>query len=283
MKIGFIGLGIMGSRMAASLQRSGHDLVIHNRTRQRAEPLLAGGAAWAETPAALGAQVNVLFTMLAHPEAVRDMALGEVGFLEQLRAGALWVDCSTVNPSFSREMAAAAAGRGICFLDAPVTGSKGAAAKGELSFLVGGEAEDLETCRPLLASMGTAITHVGGHGMGSALKIVNNLLFGQAMAAFSEALLLGESLGLPRPILFDFFLGRGVAPSFIAMKRGKIETGDYEPEFPLRWMRKDLQLASTSAYEQGVAMPLTNAAKEIYGLAERYGLGEKDYSAIFAF
>jgi 3-hydroxyisobutyrate dehydrogenase/glyoxylate/succinic semialdehyde reductase len=84
-------------------------------------------------------------------------------------------------------------------------------------------------------------------------------------------------------MLFDFFLGRGVVPSFIALKRGKIETGNYEPDFPLRWMRKDLQLASASAYEQGVAMPLTNAAKELYGLAERYGLGEKDYSAIFAF
>ena len=127
MKIGFIGLGIMGSRMAANLQKGGHALVVNNRTRDKAEPLLAAGASWADSPAALAAQVEVVFTMLAHPEAVRQAALGADGFLPRLGPGRWWVNCSTVDPAFSREMAELARARGIRFLDAPVTGSRGPA------------------------------------------------------------------------------------------------------------------------------------------------------------
>jgi 3-hydroxyisobutyrate dehydrogenase-like beta-hydroxyacid dehydrogenase len=134
MKVGFIGLGIMGSRMAANLQKAGHYLVVFNRSADKASSLVKEGARWADTPAAVAEQVEVLFTMLAHPEAVKDMALGDNGFLDRLRPDALWVDCSTVNPSFSRQMAEEARSRKIRFLDAPVTGSKGQAAKGELVF-----------------------------------------------------------------------------------------------------------------------------------------------------
>ena len=123
MKIGFIGLGIMGSRMAANLQKGGHSLVVHNRTRKKAEPLLAQGAEWADSPADAAFGVDILFTMLAHPEAVQEAALGENAFLPQLAPGRIWVDCSTVNPSFSRSMADAAEARGIRFLGAPVSGS----------------------------------------------------------------------------------------------------------------------------------------------------------------
>src|ERR1700690_3924068 len=125
MNIGFIGLGIMGSRMAANLQKCGHSLVIYNRTREKAEPLLSRGATWADSPATLATQVEIIFTMLAHPDAVEEVALGEEGFLPHLMPGRMWIDCSTVNPSFSRKMAAEAQARGIRFLGAPVTGSKG--------------------------------------------------------------------------------------------------------------------------------------------------------------
>jgi len=135
MKTGFIGLGTMGSRMAANLQKQGHSLVVHNRTRAKAEPLLAGGAKWADSPAALAAQVDIVFTMLAYPDAVEEAALGKDGFLPHLEAGRMWVDCSTVNPSFSKKMAVEAKARGIRFLGAPVTGSKGPAAEAKLIFL----------------------------------------------------------------------------------------------------------------------------------------------------
>ena len=283
MRVGFVGLGAMGSRMAANLQKSGCHLVVFNRTRDRAAPLVSGGAIGADTPAAVGEQVEVLFTMLAHPAAVRETALGQAGFLDRLPAGALWVDCSTVNPSFSREMASEARASKVRFLDAPVAGSREPAARGELVFCVGGEATDLEACRPLLQAMGSKILHVGGHGMGTSLKMVNNLLLASSMAAFAEGLVLGQALGISQERLFDFLIGTSVVAPYLAAKRGKIERGDYAPEFALQWTEKDLHLAAVSAQETGVALPLTNAAKETYQLAVRSGYGPEDVAAIYAF
>ena len=282
MKIGFIGLGIMGSRMAANLQKCGHSLVVFNRTREKAESLMAGGASWADSPADLPLQVDIIFTMLAHPEAVEEAALGKEGFLSHLAPSQMWIDCSTVNPSFSRKMAAEAHARSIRFVGAPVTGSKTEAALGKLVFWIGGESADLEFCRPLLQCMGNRIVHAGGQGMGASLKMVMNQLLGTVMAAFAEGLILGESLGLSRDVLFGSVLGGPAAAPFLASKRERIENGTYEPaDFPLRWLQKDLHLAAVSAYETGVAMPLTNAAKEIYRLAIRQGHGTKDFSAIY--
>jgi len=282
MKIGFIGLGIMGSRMAANLQKCGHPLVVFNRTREKAESLVAGGASWAGSPAALPSQVDIIFTMLAHPEAVEEAALGKEGFLSRLAPSQMWIDCSTVNPSFSRKMAAEAHARSIRFVGAPVTGSKTEAALGKLVFWIGGESADLEFCRPLLQCMGNRIVHAGGQGMGASLKMVMNQLLGTVMAAFAEGLILGESLGLSRDVLFGSVLGGPAAAPFLASKRERIEKGNYDPaDFPLRWLQKDLHLAAVSAYETGVAMPLTNAAKEIYRLAIREGHGPEDFSAIY--
>jgi 3-hydroxyisobutyrate dehydrogenase-like beta-hydroxyacid dehydrogenase len=282
MKIGFIGLGIMGSRMAANLQKGGHTLVIFNRTRDKAESLLTAGARWADSPAALAPLVEVVFTMLAHPAAVEEAALGQDGFLSRLAPGQIWIDCSTVNPSFSRKMAAETETHGIRFLGASVSGSKGVAASGKLTFLVGGTAGDLETIRSLLECMGNKIIHCGGPGTGAALKMVMNQLLGTAMAAFAEGLVLGESLGLSREVLFDTLLGGPMAAPFLSVKRERIEKGDYEhADFALQWLQKDLHLATVSAYETGVPMPVTNAAKELYRFAIREGHGEEDFSAIY--
>jgi 3-hydroxyisobutyrate dehydrogenase-like beta-hydroxyacid dehydrogenase len=282
MKIGFIGLGIMGSRMAANLQKGGHSVVVYNRTREKAEQLLSHGAAWAVSPAGLATQVEIIFTMLAHPEAVKEAALGRDGFLSHLAAGRLWVDCSTVDPSFSMEMAAQARARGIRFLDAPVTGSKEPAALGKLIFWVGCEPADLEASRPLFQCMGNRIVYGGKQGMGASLKMVMNQLLGTTMAAFAETLVLGRSLGLSLEILFEALLGGPAAAPLFAIKRGRIETGNFEDaDFLLRWLQKDLHLASVSAYQTGVSMPLTNVAKEIYRLAIREGNGDKDFSAIY--
>ena len=283
MKIGFIGLGIMGSRMAANLQKHGCSLVVFNRTRAKAEPLLGPCGTFSDSPAKVADQVDILVTMLATPEAVEHVALRANGFLNYLRPNALWVDCSSVNPSFSKKMAAAATARQIHFVDAPVTGSAEVAAEGKLVFWVGGEDADLETIRALLLCMGNKIIHVGGHGMGTSLKMVINLLLGNAMAAFAEGMALGQGLGISPKVLFDSLLGMPAVAPFLASKREKIESGNYEAEFPLRWMQKDLHLASVSAYESDVAMPLTNAAKELYRLAMRDGYATEDFSAIYDF
>ncbi len=281
MKIGFIGLGIMGSRMATNLQKHGCSLVMFNRTRAKAEPLLGPCGTFSDSPAKVADQVDTLFTMLAKPDAVEEMALRANGFLNYLRPNALWVDCSSVNPSFSKKMAAAATARQIHFVDAPVTGSAEVAADGKLVFWVGAEDGDLETIRSLLLCMGTKIVHVGGHGMGTSLKMVINLLMGNAMAAFAEGMALGEGLGISRKVLFDSLLGLPAVAPFLATKRNNIESGNYDPEFPLRWMQKDLHLASVSGYETDVALPVTNVTKEVYRLAIRKGHAIEDFSAIY--
>jgi 3-hydroxyisobutyrate dehydrogenase/glyoxylate/succinic semialdehyde reductase len=282
MKIGFIGLGIMGSRMAANLQKKGHELVVYNRTKQKADPLIAAGAVWAPTPADVAKQVTIIFTMLAKPDAVAETALiGKHGFLNHLVDNSLWVDCSTVNPSFSRLMANEAKQRKVRFIDAPVAGSKGPAEQAQLLFFAGGEKADVDEARPLLEAMGKAVHHVGGHGMGTSMKMVNNLILAQAMVAFSEAIVLGESLGIPKDMLFTTLLSSPVVAPFLSLKRTKMETGNFETEFPLQWMHKDAQLVSETAYEAGVAVPVGNVTKEIYALAVRKGLGEQDFSAVY--
>ena len=281
MKIGFIGLGIMGSRMAANLQKQGHSLVLFNRTRAKAEPLLGPCGKLADSPAEVAGLVDVLFTMLADPGAVEEAALGLDGFLNFLRPGSLWIDCSSVNPSFSKKMAAVAARREVHFVDAPVTGSAPVAKEAKLTFWVGADRADLEKIRPLLLCMGSRIVPTGGLGTGTSMKMVINLLLGNAMVAFAEAMALGEGLGLSEKILFDSLLGTPVVAPFLGLKRDKIESGNYDAEFPLRWMQKDMHLAAVSAYESGVAMPQTNVSKEIYRLAMREGRDREDFSAIY--
>lgn len=271
----------MGSRMAANLQKHGHALVLFDRTAAKAEPLVGPCATLADSPASVAKQVDILFTMLAHPTAVVETALGTNGFLEHLRPESLWVDCSSVNPSFSKNMAAEAAQRSVRFVDAPVTGSAVPAAEAKLTFWVGAEPVDLERIRSLLLCMGNKIVHAGGHGLGTSMKMVVNVLLGDAMAAFAEAVVLGEGLGISRRVLLESLLATPAVAPFLALKREKIETGNYEPEFPLRWQQKDLHLACVSAYESNVAMPVTNAVKELYRLAMRAGRATQDFSAIY--
>jgi 3-hydroxyisobutyrate dehydrogenase/glyoxylate/succinic semialdehyde reductase len=193
------------------------------------------------------------------------------------------VDCSSVNPSFSKKMAAEAARREVHFVDAPVTGSAPAAAEAKLIFWVGADPADLERIRPLLLCMGNKIVHTGGHGMGTSMKMVINLLLGTGMAAFAEAMALGEGLGLSSKMLFDSLLGTPAVAPFLAAKQDKIDNRNYEVEFPLRWMQKDMHLATVSAYEASVAMPLSNVTKEMYRLAMRDGHATEDFSAIYEY
>ncbi len=281
MNIGFIGLGIMGSRMAGHLLNSEHTLIVHNRTKDKATDLIANGATWADTPAEVAQDADILITMLAHPEAVEATALCDSGFLGVLGDGKLWIDSSTVNPSFSRKMAEQATAHNVRFLDAPVAGSKNQAQDGVLRFIIGGEADDVEEAKPLFEIMGSGTVHVGAHGMGTSLKLVVNYLLASAMASFAEGMALGESLGVSQGMLLNVLVGGPVVPPFMAGKKAKLESGDYDPEFPLQWMQKDVQLATQTAYETAVPMPLANATKELYQQAIRAGHGESDFSAIY--
>jgi len=284
MRIGFVGLGIMGSRMAARLLGQGHELAVWNRTAGKAAPLAARGARAAPSPAEAARDAEVLFSMLSTPEAVRESAVARPDtFLPSLRPGRIWADCTTVDPASCRAMAREAAARGVRFVEAPVAGSLLPAERGELVFLAGGEAADVEEVRPLLLAMGKKVVHGGPVGAGSAMKLAVNILLGGAMTSFAEALRLGSALGVPRATLFEALLGVPAAAPFLAGKRRKIEEGEYGAEFPLRWLHKDLHLAATAAYAEGIALPVTNAMKELLALAAGAGLGEQDISAVCAF
>ena len=280
-KIAFIGLGIMGSRMAKNLQKAGYPLTVHNRTKEKAEDLIKGGAVWADSPKEAAANADIVFTMLANPNVVEEVVYADNGLFSGLQPGSLWVDVSTVNPSFSQKMAEESRAQHVRFLDAPVSGSKIPAEKGELTFLVGGKEEDFKEVTPYFNVMGKAAHYMGANGKGSAMKILINLMLAQSMAVFSETVHLGEVMGLERSTIVDMLLNHPVSAPILKGKRDKILNGDFEPEFPLEHMQKDLHLVAITAFEHNYAMPLANSAKELYAQAKQHGLGKMDMSAIY--
>jgi len=282
--IAFVGLGLMGSRMAARLLDAGHRLVVANRTEDKARPLLDAGAEWAGSPSAAAEQADVVWTMLSTPTVVEDLATGGGGFLPTMKEGALWIDSSTVDPATSRRMANAARVKSVRFLDAPVSGSTGAAEEGGLLLLVGGESADVEEAHPLFEAVGRKVLHVGAHGQGAALKLVFNQLLGTALLGATEAVVLGESMGLDREPLFAALEECGVLPARLRDRlRASINEAAYTPGFPLQWIEKDLGLATEAGAKGDAVLPMTAAAKTAYGLARVNGWGERSLTAIFEF
>ena len=283
MQIGFIGLGIMGSRMAANLLKDGYEVKVYNRTLSKTEAIVEKGAELSHSVKEVATDVDVLFTVISTPDAVKDVALGEEGFLTSMKKNSIWIDCSTVNPSFSIEMAKIASAKGIRFIDAPVAGTKQPAEKGELIILAGGDKNDIEEVTPLFNLIGKKIIYAGENGMGTSLKMVINLMLASAMEVFSEALTLGETLGFVKEKLFNVLLGGPVTAPFLTAKKDKIDKRNFETDFSLQWMLKDLQLIEQTAKENNLNLPAADSIKEIYSRAVKMGLGVKDFSAIYEF
>lgn len=281
MKTSFIGLGIMGSRMAANLAKNKIDITIYNRTPGKMNALAELGAKTSGSLADCVKDADIVLTMLSTPEAVWEYAAGEDGFLGEMKHGAHWCDCTTVNPDFSREMAKLSESFGLRFMDTPVAGSKKPAEEGSLVFLCGGNENDLEEIKPFLNIMGSKIIHAGGHGMGSSLKMAVNMLLANSMAAFAESVAFGEKIGLERDKLMDILAELPVTAPFNKLKKEKMKSGDFSPEFPLEWMHKDLHLACLTAYEYNISLPAANAVKEMFASANQSGWGREDLSAIF--
>lgn len=282
-KIGFIGLGIMGSRMAANLQKRGYDLVVTNRTKEKANTLIKSGATWSDSAKEVGQKVNIVVTMLSTPEAVKEVALSENGLLNGMQKNSIWINCSTVNPSFTKEMEQLSKKHQVRYLDAPVMGTTLPAENGELVFLVGGDIKTIEEVSSLFDIMGKQTLRLGKVGNGASMKMLVNQLLGQSIVAFSEALVMGEAMGIDKKTLFDVLINTpGVAP-LIPSIRQRLENANYETHFPLKLMLKDLHLSSISAYENGVASPNLNTTKEIFAQAKQYGLGEKDFTAVYEY
>ncbi|MCM3225460.1 NAD(P)-dependent oxidoreductase [Terribacillus saccharophilus] len=280
--IGFIGLGIMGQNMAANLLEKGEQLVVYNRTKEKAQTLLDKGAIWAESPREVGQQADIVFTMLTDPAAVQAVAYGEDGLFSGMKENSLWVDVSTVKPAFTKEMAEAARAHHIRFVDAPVSGSKAPAQQGKLHFLVGGNDQDVKEITPLLEKMGQSIQHMGVNGNGSSTKLAVNMLLVQSLTGLSEAISFGEAVGLDREHLMDVLLALPVTSDIQAGKRDTILQQNFDPQFPLEHAYKDLQQISETAYEAGAPLPMTNSVKELYALAKKNGYGKQDVAAVYA-
>lgn len=283
MKVTFIGLGIMGSRMAANLIKGGNEVLVWNRSPEKTEGLKQVGAKVAASIVAAVKDADVLITMLSSPEVIEKIALGKEGIILNAKKNSLWINTSTVNPSFVDKMAGKAKEVGLRYLDAPVSGSKGVAEKGELIFLVGGENKDLEEARPLLSVMGKSINHFGKVGGGSKMKMVINLVLAQSMLAFSEAVNLGVASGLDESSIINILSESPVVSPFLKLKIAKLESKNYDPEFSLQWAHKDLHLILQTAYENNLSLPVTAITKEIYGMARQEGKGEEDISAVYAY
>lgn len=283
MKITFIGLGIMGSRMAANLLKKGLDLTVYNRSKEPMEALIAQGAKGATTLQASVADADIVFSMLSTPEVVKSCFFGPTGALESMKPNAIWVDCTTVNPSFSREAAAAAKANGVRFLDAPVAGTKPQAAAASLAFFVGGEAQDLAEVKTYLDHMGAKVMHAGAISKGAAFKMLVNIMLAQSMLIFSEATLFGEKLGFTQDFLLNTLPNLVVSAPFTKFKAEMVREDNYEVQFPLEWMHKDLHLATVTAYELSQPLYLANVSKVLFAEARRKGMGRLDFAAIHRF
>ena len=278
-KIAFLGLGMMGAPIATRLLQAGHELTVWNRTPDRAKPLAARGATVARSPAEAGAGAAFAITMLATPEALKEVVSGEHGLVRALGPGQVYVDMSTVGPHVIRSIAAQFP-NGVTVVDAPVRGSVGQAAEGRLEIFAGASDEDFERVRPILESLGSVV-HIGGPGAGAAMKLVANLALGASIAAVGEALALGEALGLGRAPLLNMLEGSQVGPA-VRVKRANIESGHYPPNFKLRHAAKDLRLVIEAAAAVDRDLKVSAAARAWLDAAVERGAADLDYSAVVA-
>ena len=280
MNISFIGLGIMGSRMAANLLKNDVSVTVYNRSSPAADHLVTQGAKKANTVAEAVRQADVVFTMLSTPAAVSEVMLSEQGGIKHMKAGAIWSDCSTVNPSFTLKAQQAATAQGVHLIDSPVAGTKPHAANAELVFFVGGANDQVEQLKPYYEMMGKKTLHLGEVGKGASFKMLVNVMLAQSMVVFSETVLLGEKMGFEKDFLLNALPNLVVAAPFTKFKAEMIRNNDYEVQFPLEWMYKDLHLATQTAYELSQPLYLANVTKELFAEANKNGKGRLDFAAI---
>jgi 3-hydroxyisobutyrate dehydrogenase-like beta-hydroxyacid dehydrogenase len=281
--VGFIGLGLMGHPMAANLLKAGHPVTIWNRTASRGTDLVAQGAKQAATPGDLAALSEVIITIVSDPPALESVYWGENGVFSGVRRGSLMIESSTVSPGLEKRAAAAAAEVGVEFLEAPVTGGTWGAEKGELVFMVGGEAATLKRAEPVLGAMGKKWFHLGPIGAGQTVKLAMNLLLDVQVEAFAEALALVTRAGVPGQSLFEVMQSSMGRSGVLDLKGANMLKGEYKPSFPLRLMHKDVGLALDLANQLGVPLPAAAASREVLSAVKGAVTEDVDFSALATF
>lgn len=280
-RIGFLGLGIMGSRMAARVRRAGFPLTVWTNTPGKAARWAAEHDAVAvDTPAEVARASDLVVSMVVDGEQVASVLLGAGGVAETALPGVLCVDMSTVAPTDTRRIGAALAERGVRLLDAPVTGSSPRAEAGTLTIMAGGEAEDYTRARPLLETMGRVVVHVGELGQGEALKLINNALGAANAAALAEALLLARACGLDLDAFEQVVSAGSGASAQLELKAGAMRAHDYTPLFKTAHMLKDVRLCLEEAQAAGVPFPAAAHARDLLTATVGRGYAAEDYAAL---
>ena len=279
--IGFVGLGVMGSRMVKRLLDAGHSVIGYNRTKAKAQWLLDAGMKWGETPRAVAAAAEMTFSMVTNTQALQAVSGGSDGILAGLRAGKIYVDMSTVSPAASQGLAKQVEAKGAQMLDAPVSGSVSTLEEGKLSIMVGGTRDAVERARPVLEAIGPKVTHVGGNGLAVSMKIATNLSLAVQMLAFSEGVLLAEKSGISRETAVEVLLNSVIASPMIKYRGPFVLTMPDEAWFDINMMQKDLLLALEMGRQLDVPLPTTSITNEMLTTARAMGLAEKDFAAVF--
>jgi 3-hydroxyisobutyrate dehydrogenase len=281
-RIAFLGLGIMGSRMAANVAGAGFELTVWNRTTATAKRFCTEHpeARLARSPAEAASASDIVVTMVVDGDQVSRVLLGDDGAATSLRPGGLCVDCSTIGPAATRQIAGVLAERGLTLLDAPVTGSSPKAEDGTLTFMVGASGEDFERIKPLLEAMGELIVHAGPLGHGQMLKLINNAVAAANATVVGQALLVGSKAGLDLDALVEV-LGSGAGGStMLNLKSGPMRAHDYSTLFKLEHMLKDVRLCLEEGQRLGVPFPSAAYAREILVAAMGRGHASDDFSAL---
>ena len=280
-RVGFVGLGIMGSRMAANLARAGHTLTVFNRTRATAEGWVSEhGGTVADSPAGVGAASDVIISMVVDGDQVRSVLLGSDGVADGAAAGALCVDMSTIGPDQTRAIGAELRERGLRLVDAPVSGSSPKAQDGSLTIMAGGAKQDVARAEPLLRIMGELVVHVGELGQGEMVKLINNAVAAVNATVLGEALLLAQAGGVDLDALAVVVGASSGASAQLALKAGPMRRHDYSTLFKLEHMLKDVDLCLQAGRDAGVPFPSAEHAREMLGAALARGHADDDYSAV---
>jgi 3-hydroxyisobutyrate dehydrogenase len=281
-RIGFVGLGAMGGAMAGYLVKSGYAVTGYDVSASRAEAAALAGVTRAASPAEAARAADVVLSSLPHPAAVREAYLGRDGVLAGARAGTTLVDLSTVDPDTWKDVARAAEAQRLECLDAPVSGGPVEAGSGKLVLLVGGEARVLERCRPIFATLGSEIHHVGPLGAAQIVKIVNNVMSMGNVAVAAEAMVLGVKAGMDPQRLFDILSTSGGRSHHFLKRFPNVLAGDFAPRFSIALSRKDLGLAARLAESLGVPLLTTAIVRQVYEAAAAAGLDGQDMAAVTA-
>ena len=279
--VGFIGLGVMGGRMAQRLLHAGHTVTGYNRTQAKAQWLLDLGMQWGATPRAVTQDVDVVFTMVSNTAALQAVMGGAEGIIAGLRPGTIIIDMSTVSPTASRALAVQVAASGGGMLDAPVSGSVITLESGKLSIMVGGERAIYERVRPILLDIGPKVTYVGENGLAVCMKVATNLSLAVQMLAFSEGVLLAEKSGIARQTAVEVLLNSVIASPMVQY-RGPFVLGlPEEAWFDVNMMQKDLLLALEMGRALDVPLPTTAVTNEMLTAARGLGLAREDFAVLF--